>query len=179
MVHPIIDEYYNYNPYHRRSSKFVHDKGLITNEKGNPNNPASPITTPGISLSLDKTLENTATPLNGQHFNTANPHHSMASTLVPSTHGPISPTLTPARENSPLRHHIQNQHTDIRQITALHSLRSQDRLARPQEQGNVGKKRVAPEREEASASEPETAESIRATAYGDPLKIAQYFPELN
>ncbi|PQE28421.1 glucosamine 6-phosphate synthetase protein [Rutstroemia sp. NJR-2017a BBW] len=33
MVHPIIDEYYNPNPYHSRSSKFVNDKGLITNEK--------------------------------------------------------------------------------------------------------------------------------------------------
>ena len=33
MVHPIIDENYSYNPYHCRSSKFVQDKGLVTNEK--------------------------------------------------------------------------------------------------------------------------------------------------
>lgn len=33
MVHPIIDDYYSYNPYHSRSSKFVQDKGLVTNEK--------------------------------------------------------------------------------------------------------------------------------------------------
>jgi len=34
MVHPIIDEYYNHNPYHLRSSAFVVEKGLVSNEKG-------------------------------------------------------------------------------------------------------------------------------------------------
>jgi hypothetical protein len=36
MIHPIVDKYYSYNPYHSRSSKFVRDKGLITNEKNGP-----------------------------------------------------------------------------------------------------------------------------------------------
>lgn len=47
MVHPIIDENYSYNPYHLRSSKFVQDKGLITNEKGTPRS-SSPYSTPGL-----------------------------------------------------------------------------------------------------------------------------------
>jgi glutamine amidotransferase len=53
MVHPIIDEYYSYNPYHSRSSKFVQDKGLVTNEKGGnaSSRSLSPATTPGISQS--------------------------------------------------------------------------------------------------------------------------------
>jgi glutamine amidotransferase len=172
MVHPIIDEYYNYNPYHRRSSKFVHDKGLITNEKGNPNNAGSTANTPGITLSLNKALSGTSPPIH--YFRSANPHDTTGTTLV----DPISPALTPARENSPLRYQIPSQHTDIRQITALHSLRSQDGPARPQELGNVGKKRITPDAEDAPALEQETAEP-RATAYGDPAKIAQYFPELN
>ncbi|EHK99431.1 hypothetical protein M7I_4729 [Glarea lozoyensis 74030] len=93
MVHPIIDEYYNHNPYHRRSSKFVHDKGLITNEKGNPNNPVSPSGNPApLTLSLNKS---TIIPASK-----SNPHNSAASTLL----DPISPALTPAREISPLRH---------------------------------------------------------------------------
>lgn len=33
MVHPIIDNYYSYNPYHCRSSKFVQEKGLVADEK--------------------------------------------------------------------------------------------------------------------------------------------------
>lgn len=45
MVHPIIDEYYNYNPSHSRSSKFVQDKGLVTNEKGTLSS-SSPAVTP-------------------------------------------------------------------------------------------------------------------------------------
>ncbi|EPE33624.1 N-terminal nucleophile aminohydrolases (Ntn hydrolases) [Glarea lozoyensis ATCC 20868] len=154
MVHPIIDEYYNHNPYHRRSSKFVHDKGLITNEKGNPNNPVSPSGNPApLTLSLNKS---TIIPASK-----SNPHNSAASTLL----DPISPALTPAREISPLRHE-----SDIRQITALQALRSQERFA----PSNVGRKRVTEEREEVV----ERVEEERATAYGDPLKIAQYFPEL-
>ena len=67
---------------------------------------------------------------------------------------------------------------DIRQITALHSLRSQDRGIRAQEV-NVGRKRVTPEPEEVPGQENGRVEEPRAAAYGDPLKIAQYFPELN
>lgn len=33
MVHPILDKYYEGDPYHVRSSAFVQAKGLITNEK--------------------------------------------------------------------------------------------------------------------------------------------------
>ena len=33
MVHPILDKYYEGDPYHIRSSAFVQEKGLITNEK--------------------------------------------------------------------------------------------------------------------------------------------------
>lgn len=33
MVHPILDKYYEGDPYHTRSSAFVQEKGLSTNEK--------------------------------------------------------------------------------------------------------------------------------------------------
>ncbi|CAD6505973.1 BgTH12-06905 [Blumeria graminis f. sp. triticale] len=36
MVHPIIDEYYDASPSHSRSTKFVHDQGLVANEKVKP-----------------------------------------------------------------------------------------------------------------------------------------------
>lgn len=33
MVHPILDKYYERDPYHVRSSAFVQEKGLVSNEK--------------------------------------------------------------------------------------------------------------------------------------------------
>lgn len=149
MVHPIIDEYYNYNPYHRRSSKFVQEKGLVTNEKGNAITPAA----------------------------TANDDHkklSIATTLTPSMHGSLGderPPLRPTNGNSAI------SPSDLRQLSGIPTNRDG---FRPQEQGNTKKKRssvvyqpqpIEPQEE----PEPETPEP---RAYGDPLKIAQYFPEL-
>lgn len=169
MVHPIIDEYYSYNPYHRRSSKFAQDKGLVTNEKG----VTSPSGTPGLAIPARKPLA--SSPGNVAR---ASIHDSIASTLVPSTNGVISPAPTPVNEAAPA---VENQYphppSDIRQLTALQSLRIQNRSARPQELGNTKKKRVVLEGEEVEAAAPEPATPPR-TAYGDPLKIAQYFPEL-
>jgi glutamine amidotransferase len=57
MVHPIIDEYYSYNPYHSRSSKFAQDKGLVTNEKAPRNTPPAAVT-PGLQQQgFDKHLD--------------------------------------------------------------------------------------------------------------------------
>jgi glutamine amidotransferase len=155
MVHPIIDEYYNYNPYHSRSSKFVQDKGLITNEKGTLSR--SPAGTPGLPLNEHKRL------------GPSNLHDSIASTLTPSMHS-VSPLLSPTQE------------PDLRHLAAVQNLSFRD--PKPQELGNTKKKRkslIGPENlpiQHNSTSPPEDPE-IRAAAYGDPLKIAQYFPELN
>lgn len=43
MVHPILDKYYERDPHHVRSSAFVQEKGLLSNEKpsSGPMTPAS------------------------------------------------------------------------------------------------------------------------------------------
>lgn len=41
MVHPILDKYYERDPYHVRSSAFVQTKGLVSNEKA-PSGSLSP-----------------------------------------------------------------------------------------------------------------------------------------
>jgi glutamine amidotransferase len=154
MVHPIIDEYYNYNPYHSRSSKFVQDKGLVTNEKGTatPARSATP-SRPEFSR-LKSTLRSSL-------------HESLASTLVPSMRvATMSPALSPTTEN-------------------LLPFSTRD-PNRPQEMTNTKKKRksLSPrdmeplEQAEAVAPVPDSPPPQR-TAYGDPNKIAQYFPELN
>jgi len=158
MVHPIIDEYYNYNPYHCRSSKFVQDKGLVTNEKGTPSS-RSPAVTPGILTHDHKRLA------------PSNLHDSIASTLTPSMHYSASPAVSPSAD------------TDLRKLSSVQNIPTRE--PKPQELGNTKKKRRSligmenfPIQHNAAPPPPEETE-VRAAAYGDPMKIAQYFPELN
>lgn len=89
MVHPIIDEYYNSNPYHSRSSQLVHDRGLVSNEKN--------------------AVNGTTIPDSGRK--PSNLHESIDSTLASSLHAAlVSPALSSvgeksiARQLSPLSH---------------------------------------------------------------------------
>ncbi|KAH7343039.1 nucleophile aminohydrolase [Rhexocercosporidium sp. MPI-PUGE-AT-0058] len=166
MVHPIIDEYYSYNPYHRRSSQFAQDKGLVTNEKGIVNG-TNPKTTLGV-------------PTRKASYLSASLHDSLTSTLTPSMHAPsVSPAMSPANENIPPG--ATSSLSDSRNLS-LQSLSSRD-SSKPQQLGNTKKKRKS-----LSAIEPpQVTHPVQALEpdsppprnYGDPLKIAQYFPELN
>lgn len=157
MVHPIIDEYYNHNPYHKRSSQLVQDKGLVTNEKATPTTPGAANGKPPKSKVLSSL------------------HESLASSLIPVMHtkSSASPLLTPAEENLPmteLRHSISNITISGRDPT------------RPQELGNTKKKRKSLSSRtppQIQQEEPEPDSPPPRASYGDPLKIAQYFPELN
>ncbi|TVY33569.1 putative glutamine amidotransferase [Lachnellula occidentalis] len=171
MVHPIIDDYYNYNPYHRRSSKFVQDKGLITNEK-QPSR-TSNSNSPSVMPNLDLTLPTTKKPFSPISRDL---HQSIASNHVPSIPSRAKSSPSANSMNGSLA-------SDIRNLTSVpqHALRERD--GKPQELGNTKKKRSRTEGEVQQeqrdlAMEREVESPIR-TAYGDPLKIAQYFPELN
>lgn len=165
MVHPIIDEYYSYNPYHRRSSQFAQDKGLVTNEKGIVNG-TTLVTTPGIPTRQTSNLS-------------ASLHDTLTSTLTPSMHTiSVSPALSPANENIPLR---SSPLSDLRN-SSFQSTSFRD-SSRPQQLGNTKKKRkslsaIEPPQVIHPVYEPEL-DSPPPRNYGDPLKIAQYFPELN
>lgn len=164
MVHPIIDEYYNYNPYHKRSSKLVQDKGLVMNEKN------TCATTPGVS--------------NGQRAKSnvsSSLHESIARTLVPAMHPSfvsprsVSPMLSPAPENTPIN--------ELRQVISNFTASARD-PTRPQELGNTKKKRKSlssrdPPQVLQEDPDPVPDSPPPRAAYGDPMKIAQYFPELN
>lgn len=89
----------------------------------------------------------------------------------------ISPSLTPTLESSSIHPPL-----DIRQL----SLQNVRDPAKPQEEGNTKKKRrslsementYAPNYQQQPVI-PDSPE-LRPSAYGDPMKIAQYFPELN
>ncbi|KAM3548121.1 hypothetical protein MY1884_009039 [Beauveria asiatica] len=53
MVHPILDKYYERDPFHVRSSAFVHTKGLVSNEK-----PPSGSLSPSIDAPSSSIFEN-------------------------------------------------------------------------------------------------------------------------
>jgi len=179
MVHPIIDEYYNYNPYHSRSSKFAQDKGLVTNEKAPRTAPpatATPCLQPQV---FTKQLELQIPTDKFKSKVSSSLHERIATTLTPSMQSTTSPALSPTIEASTSHHP-----SDVRHRTSLHTPRNP---TKPQEQGNTKKKRQSlpgPGIENLyQATQPEhlpipDSPEFRPTAYGDPLKIAQYFPEL-
>ena len=168
MVHPIIDEYYNYNPAHSRSSKYVENKGLVTNEKPS----ISPQPTPGLS--------------NGENKKpTAILRETIANSLNAATRA--SPLILP-RETKP-------NNSDLRHLTLSRDVILAN--TRNAEQGNTKKKRaptasdlqLPPMTRTHAQLRPETPaspdlerndRSNRSTpSFGDPAKIAQYFPELH
>ena len=158
-----MDEYYNYNPYHSRSSKFVQDKGLITNEKSaGSSSLQSPAVTPGLLMNDHKRL------------GPSNLHDSIASTLTPSMHSSVSPSLPPTRA-------IPD--TDLRRLSLLQHNSARDSPSR--EQGNTKKKRMSLSGTDGNVqvhhtqiSSPTEETEPRSQAFGDPDKIMQFFPEL-
>lgn len=180
MVHPIIDEYYSYNPYHSRSSKFVQDKGLVTNEKQ-----PSPAGTPGMTKE------------NKKHLGPSNLHETIAQNLSPQMHAPtalhepLSRSTTPASGASPNRSRELSPIADIRQLSSLTDISVTPH--KPQEQGNIKKKRSRtvggppqiatnghPHQPSAQDNEPPSPSSPESrNGFGDPAKIAQFFPELH
>ncbi|RDW94883.1 hypothetical protein BP5796_00646 [Coleophoma crateriformis] len=182
MVHPIIDEYYSYNPYHSRSSQFAQDKGLVTNEKS-----ASPgATTPSAGKPENKT-----------HLAPSN-HHETVRSLSPQMHartnlpdfsrsstpGTTNSTCSPRARSPDFHHRDSSPNADFQRLSS-HSDAPSSSL-KSQEQGNTKKKREPPPQHTAlnvNSNTSQDASPSRGLAsrssFGDPAKIAQYFPELH
>lgn len=155
MVHPIIDEYYSHSPYHSRSSKYVQDKGLVTNEKGTLG--TSPSTTPGNPTTKPTSISSSL-------------RDSIASTLVPPTRSSLSASaLSPAVENA--------TSTDQRTSLLQQIQHSETHNTKKKRISITAREHVDPEPD--SPAEPPIMPPLRKASYGDPNKIAQYFPELH
>jgi glutamine amidotransferase len=171
MIHPILDEYHVYNPYHPRSSKFAVEKGLVTNEKGSTPRAATPIVNSGLLLDDLK-----------KHLPPSKMQESVFRSLTPEMHSPLAIRSLPS--DTSLRSHSDSSINSLLDIRRVTSLTARD-PARPQEQGNTKKKRrsivaveppVPPEPEPENTEQPATLERM---SYGDPAKLARFFPELN
>ncbi|KAH6636895.1 nucleophile aminohydrolase [Chaetomium tenue] len=196
MVHPIMDQYYDRNPQHRRSTAFVSTKGLSANEKGT-SRAGTPFGLPaGIpAVSAAAHLPDHPEPLK-QRFRGPTIPSIPASLSAPRVLDTFSSTSTLPRSRTPLSHaetvapepaSLQPPPTDVRALTAPPLLRATSQ--QPPSQGNIKKKRASLSAVEAvhgggSAglvqyfdTSPITPEPVR-TEFGTPDKIARMFPEL-
>lgn len=207
LVHPIMDQYYDRNPYHRRSTAYVKTKGLAANEKATakltppildlpagvdngesppqpqarkflgPTIPAFGITRPPKSQLPEKTRAKTSL---SQHIE-ASSSSSHGNNGTVNTGSPTT-TTSPSSSTPP----------DIRSTTTPGPVRQQPVPA----QGNIKKKRASLHAVDSTLTvqhhhhlphhghghtqhetSPITPEPSR-TEFGNPNKIAQYFPEL-
>ena len=167
MVHPIIDQYYSHNPYNSRSSKFVVEKGLVTNEKGGTPKDENPTAIQTSNLASDLR----------QHLTLSPAKENGAGSITPDEEENVNigrvPMMSKLSRNS--SSYREDSRTDS---PPLHMVSARD-PAQPQELGNTKKKRRSLPESVATArvAEERTRSSIGRT--GDPAKIARYFPELN
>jgi glutamine amidotransferase len=190
MIHPIADRYYERNPYHRRSTAYVHTKGLAANEKM-PTSVNAPAPAPGTPVTEPEAPKK---PVGLGLGNGPN--------LIPFGVGRSrtpeigSNTSSLPRVRTPLHssESASSSPTDVRNLTEPPIFRPQN----PPAQGNIKKKRAslsviealhAPATTHVGGSVvgsiiheldlhvPMTSSAPR-TEYGNPNKIAQFFPEL-
>ncbi len=166
-VHPIADRYYERNPYHRRSAAYVDSKGLVANEKA----PRAP---PPVPSAMDQ-LE-----AQKKYFGSTIPFGVSRSRTPETSSMPRVRTPLAVSETA-------GNTADVRTLTNPPVVRSGSQ--QPPAQGNIKKKRrsltgmegLPPHNPNAHLDHdnhsPVTPEPTRSE-FGNPNKIAQFFPEL-
>ncbi|KAK0614297.1 nucleophile aminohydrolase [Immersiella caudata] len=146
MVHPILDQYYDRDPHHRRSAAFARAKGLETNEKASARLGTPPTIAPSVAVEIE-------------------------------TQKKFLPTIpTQPRVRTPL------SHVEPANPPAQVPIRSAPQ--QPPSQGNIKKKRASLTTVDTHTStlprdsSPVSPEPAR-NEFGNPNKIAQFFPELS
>lgn len=176
MVHPIMDKYYDQNPRHRRSAAYVQTKGLAANEKtAQRGATAAPTPSANLETEVHKRLLGPTIPF-GSSARSRTPETSN----LARTRTPLSFAETPTTQS------------DVRNVTEPPVVRPS--MHPTASQGNIKKKRASlsavdaghgplsigafPPFVDVEQPSPLTPEPHR-TEYGNPNKIAQFFPELN
>jgi len=159
MVHPIMDQYFDRNPHHRRSAAYVRTKGLAANEKataglGTP----VPAATPPVEIETQKKFL-PVIPFGNTRSRT--PETSIPKVRTPLSHIEPAPDIYSVNmpppqqppQQQPAQGNIKKKRTSLTTIEALSA---------------------APSLQEQSPVTPERTEFA-----GNPTKIAQFFPELS
>lgn len=151
MVHPILDKYYERDPYHVRSSAFVQAKGLVSNEKapGAAISPAQEPAQPNLDV-YRKMLATTSNP----------PSNLPRRTLTPATREPHTSSHQPSHlacvsppRSTPAQGNIKVKRTSVHLADTPQIIGTSDGAY--------------------SDSDEPAAADVR-----NPRKLSQYFPEL-
>lgn len=154
MVHPIIDQYYDRNPHHRRSAAFVRTMGLAANEKGSLL-AGTPLGTPAVDVE------------NQKRFLPVIPFHPI-----------LGRARTPETSTIPrIRTPLSNIEAASNSAPGGVIIRSTTQ--QPPSQGNIKKKRASLTPHDAYGADGADSPEPTRTEFGNPNKIAQYFPELS
>ncbi|KAK3373937.1 nucleophile aminohydrolase [Lasiosphaeria ovina] len=194
MVHPILDQYYGRNPNRQRSTAFVRTKGLAANENASSlAGTALPVAENGSILNNNNNshlLQNgsAATLAHKKILGPTIPFSvSAPRSRPPAAESSHSASSTVPRARTPLAYSEaaatpQLGSSDVRSPSQP-ALPPQQQLATPS-QGNIKKKRASLTAVDPPAysslqdtGSPLTPEPSR-TEFGNPAKLAQYFPEL-
>lgn len=170
-----MDKYYDRNPRHSRSAAYVQTKGLTANEK-TAQRGATPLPTPSASVEVEV-------------------HKRLLGPTIPfgnSCRSRTPETSSLPRIRTPLSFSETSTQSDVRSVTEPPIIRPNPNSV--PSQGNIKKKRASLGAIEAGIGSltlggissyadmdqqsPLTPEPHR-TEYGNPNKIAQFFPELN
>lgn len=186
FIEDIRDQFYTSDPWQRRSAGFVHSKGLVANEKT-----SSPPALPSPSLVVTDSnrpgkIQNSQTHLGPNTtynlLRSGHPQPPQSGTLAsPTDNG--APEIVPRQFRATVSIGSTAGNTDVRSITISPDAMSPQRTP---SQGNIKKKRMSlsdlPQAQGQANTENSNSTPLspveRNTAFGDPAKIAQFFPEL-
>ncbi|KAI7781549.1 glutamine amidotransferase [Diaporthe eres] len=183
FVQPIIDQFHHKDPWHRRSAGFVQSKGLAANEKTptplSMPNPAVAAPEGNLQAEMFHKRANLGPTIPFSLMRSITPQISRTTTSeAPSSFVAASPRPSLSTVDT-------SKSTDFRTVTGPPVSR-QASTSNPPALGNIKKKRMSLSNLDqlqgpspSSETEPPTPMSpVDRTSYGDPNKIAQYFPEL-
>lgn len=179
----IRDQFCDKDPWQRRSAGFVHSKGLVANEKTAT---ASGLRSPDVVVSdSDQAAEHAAKKI---HQGPTIPF-SMMRSLTPQISRTTTPEISsnysaPSRPERATMAFVSNPSTaDVRSVKDTPEYK-QSSQANPPAQGNIKKKRMtlsdlpSMPGQSADVGPPTPVSPAERAAYGDPAKIARFFPEL-
>ncbi|CAK7563745.1 MAG: glutamine amidotransferase subunit [Sporothrix epigloea] len=180
MVHPIIDAYSNRGPAHSRSAAFVQTKGLVANEKTSlPLRSASPFPTVAtqIHIELPKKYHVPTIPIsafrsrnadygNNGSISNGNVNVNSGGTRSDGQLGASAPPPLSRQQsaNSPAQGNIKKKRMSLNELEQVHGLGGGGG-------GGGGYDDTEP-------MTPMTPAELPRNNFGDPNKIARFFPEL-
>lgn len=205
MVHPIVDQFYDHNPCHVRSSDYVQTKGLVSNEKAAPRYPGligpplppsaptdakpfpsiQPNTIAGASRSLtpDLPLRSSTVVMTGRlpRRPTSLPESHAVSSLSPSLSLSAASLASTPSPSLSAAHSASSSRTPVAQGNISRKRASLQAL----ERARLGFAPFAPVDDDLDDDPDDLFESPSPsedppprTEFGNPTKLARFFPEL-